>query len=420
MSSSQPSVVDKTVVAPVTTTAAVGIRLKTFGPGGNVGGSDTNQRPLKLADILKPNECIVANNNFAKKVYANVNVDDTPKSTGAETSLEVLKDLEKRINRIEMNEKLKQTLNGRRTMADGDAAMTSANKLVQIKNQYAERENLAKAGLDSSSTLCADLDQSDENETSFFQRNADGRSSIGGTIALKAIIDAKPLSGGAFTSTKPVSRTVSDAKSVENSVQKLRINYMQKPLGQQPLQKQQSLQQNHSTAAMVVDSREHIASFAGNKSGPLSPLTSKKKENTIVVDKTKLTTNTLADSSRIANTSKLSHSSSFKRETLRHPITPITTMTTVAAATASPTERSVKPNRKHQQVIWIRCSGIRSIQFVVRRRHHKLFARISVSYQCTKHTERTIIISLRSLRACAMYDEYVCRIPARHNWREFH
>lgn len=364
MSPSQPSAVDKTAVAPVVATVAMGIQLKTFRPGGCVSGSDTNSRPLKLADILKPNECTVTNNYYTKK--CTTNAVDTPKTSGVETSLDVLKDLEKRINRIEMNEKLKQTINGRKMMADGDGAM--ASKLFQIRNQYADRENLTKAGLDSSSTLSADLEQSTENENSFFRRNSDERSSIGGTIALKAIIDVKPSSGGAFSNTKPVLRTVSDAKSAENSAKKFRINYMQKTLGQQQLQKQKSLQVNNSTVAMIVSSREHITSFADTKSGPLSPLTCKKKENTFVVDKMKLTTGTIADGSRNANTSKLSHSSSLKRETLRHPIAPtattattVTTVTAAASATASPTERSVKLNKKHQQVIWIRSSVIRSI-----------------------------------------------------------
>lgn len=379
MSPSQPSAVDKTVVAPATATVAVGMRLKTFGPGGCVGGNDPYQKPLKLADILKPNnDCIAVaaannNNNNNNKPLHGLNAMEAPKSPGVETSLEVLKDLEKRINRIEMNEKLKQSINGRKlTGTDGNAV---GGKLVQIKNQYADRENLTKAGLDSASTSSAGLDQSDENDSSFFQRNSDGRSSIGATIALKAIIDAKPSNGdGAFSSTKPVSRTVSDTKSVENSVRKLRISYMQKQLGQQHIQKQQ----NHATAAMVVvNSREHISSFAGSKSGPLSPLTSKKKENTIVVDKTKLTTSTAADSSRNTNTSKLSHSSSLKRETLRHPITPTTATTTTTPTTPT----SVKLNKKHQQVIWD------SLYSLFCRCRHQKCTRISVAI-CAQNTQQ--------------------------------
>lgn len=342
MSPSLSSAVDKTVATPAITTVATGMRLKTFAPIGCVAGSDANQKPLKLADILRPSGGIApSHNGNTSKTYTSATADAT-KSTGAETSLDVLKDLEKRINRIEMNEKLKQSINGRTAIADG-------GKLVQIKNQYADRENLTKAGLDSSSTLSAGLDQTSENETSFFQRNSVERSSIGGTIALKAIIDTKPTNdGGAFTSTKPVSRTVSDTKTAENSALKLRLNYMQKQLHERQLQKQPAIQQNNSTAAIVVNSREHISSFAGSKNGPLSPLTSKKKENTIVVDKTKLATSTIVDSSRSTNTSKLSHSSSLKRETLRHPITAMATATT-------PTERSVKLNKKHLQVIWIWC-----------------------------------------------------------------
>lgn len=342
MSPSLSSAADKTVAMPTITTVATGMRLKTFASGGRVVGSDANQKPLKLADILRPSDSIAPRHNGnTPKTYTSATADAT-KSTGAETSLDVLKDLEKRINRIEMNEKLKQSINGRTALVDG-------GKLVQIKNQYAERENLTKAGLDSSSTLSAGLDQTSENETSFFQRNSDERSSIGGTIALKAIIDTKPTNdGGAFTSTKPVSRTVSDTKTAENSALKLRLNYMQKQLHERQLQKQPAIQQNNSTAAIVVNSREHISSFAGSKNGPLSPLTSKKKENAIIVDKTKLATSTIVDSSRSTNTSKLSHSSSLKRETLRHPITTMATATT-------PTERSVKLNKKHPQVIWIWC-----------------------------------------------------------------
>lgn len=360
MSPSRPSTVEETLVAPATASVAVGMRLKTFETNECIDGGNVNQKPLKLADILRPNECNVINNTDNNDIVNNykqlhINVMNTPKSSGIETSLDVLKDLEKRINRIEMNEKLKQSINSRNGMSDRGTQST--------KNQYADRENLTKAGLNSSSTLSTNLEQTEENKISFFERNSNVRSSTGGTIALKTIIDENTSNDDDFLCKKPITRTVSDTKSIENSLQKLRINYMQKQFGQQQLQKQQSLQQNNSTAAIVVNSREHITSFAGSKNGPLSPLTSKKKENAIIVDKTKLTTNTINDSHPNTNISKLSHSSSLKRETLRHPITPMTTTSTPKTSTTMatmPTERSVKQNKKYQQVIWIRY-----IRFVV-------------------------------------------------------
>lgn len=327
------------LVVPAAAVAAVGTHMKTFGPGECVRG-ETKQKPLKLADILQPDECQTAKYNNNQKFY--VNAMDAPIPSGIETSLDVLKDLEKRINRIEMNEKLKQSINGRKATANGEAT----GELFQIKNQYTDRENLTRAGLDSSSTLSTGYEQSDENETKFFQRNSNERSSTGGTIALKSIIiDDHPLA------------------------QKSRNNYKQMQPGRQQLQKQQSLHQNNSTAAIDVNGREHITSFAGSKNASLTPLTSKKKESTIVVDKTKLATNTIADTSRRStNTPKLSHSSSLKRETLRHHITPTT-----------PTERTVKLNKKHSQVIWIRCMSFLSLAS-----SKFIYTRIGSCYQCTK------------------------------------
>lgn len=293
-----------------------------------------SNRSLKLSDILKPTANEVGDkkipshdiaggggNNNAHVASVNTKVaigadGDNGDYESDKTSLDVLKDLEKRLSRMEQSALLK----AEQTSAERNGADIN-RKLIKIKNQYADRENLTRAGIESSteSTLGpGNESDADSNENIYFVRGGNARSSI--AVAGSPKTRPSKQSGPGSAPSKPVARALSDTKAAENSVHKIRFNYLQKKMGQDQTRK--------LPLQSKIDCSSH-ATDPVHAAGPLSPLSHKKKENVAAVDQ--------ANASRpVDKHANFSHVASSKRDALRHPITP--------------TQQAAKLNKRDYQV----------------------------------------------------------------------
>lgn len=286
-----------------------------------------SNRLLKLSDILKPstnevddkntshdidcNDINNTNSNNNDFIYANTKViiganDNNGDYVSDKTSIDVLKDLEKRLSRMEQTQLLKTNeklyhINDKMTMD------SNRNGIKKLKNQYAERENLTKAGIESSTeSSFGPFNESDidSNENIYFVRGLNSRSSITCVDTPKSKLSHESNKndnniGNSILPIKPVVRALSDTKAAENSVHKIRMNYMQKKLCQDQIR----TNPNHTKIDCSVNDTNHTVS-------PISPLSHKKKEHNFSIDK---------------QTNK-PHTTLKRRDALRHPITHIQTV----------------------------------------------------------------------------------------------
>lgn len=280
--------------------------------------------PLKLSDILKPSSTSPMSVDMKNK---NKNI---PEPLSPESSLDVLRQLEKRINQMEIDEKIKNIFPNKPV------------EMIKVKNRYANHENLLNTGISNVASSGTEFGQSDEDDdgatnADSFKRGADGRSSVSGAINKNV--------NSLIKNTKPVLRTASDTKTVENTVQMMRLGLKNKQMATQRKRDQSpaSTTTQKGSATMIGSSRS--GTITPSAKSPLSPLTNKKKENIILMEKEQL------NAGSNEKTNNTSHSSLLKRrgndnnqETLRHRITPFNSIS----------DRSSSKDKDKNQVICYR------------------------------------------------------------------
>lgn len=236
---------------------------------------------LKLSDIKVNTEeygGTLGRNEKAKKDFFNSNKDPVDGTHKVVSSTDALNQLEKHIHQMEIDSKTNSIFDPK------------PKPMIKVTNRYGDHENLLNTGISnvtSGTALCYEADEDDEPDQ-HFKRGAASRSSTSAVVTSKLLPKSK--------TTKPVNRTASDTKNVENTIKMMRI----------ALKKQ-----DNTVAGMngkeIGDVRD--------SSGPLSPLSIKKKEDMVFVETEKITNQKPIE---VQNT----HKNRLKNlETLRHNIT---------------------------------------------------------------------------------------------------
>lgn len=234
---------------------------------------------LKLSDLKIPDEYggTLGRNDKAKKDFFNSNKDQADGAHKVSTSsTDALNQLEKHIHQMEIDSKGNSIFDPKPT------------PMVKVTNRYGDHENLLNTGISnvtSGTALCCEDDEDDEHDQ-HFKRGAASRSSTSAVVSSKMLPKSKL--------TKPVNRTASDTKNVENTIKMMRI----------ALKKQDT---NVTNGKEIGDVRD--------ATGPLSPLSVKKKEDMVFVETGKMSSQKTVE---VQNT----HKNRLKNlETLRHNIT---------------------------------------------------------------------------------------------------
>lgn len=232
------------------------------------------------------------------------------------TSIDVLNKLEQHINQMELDTKTNELFSA-----------IPAQPLIKINNRYGDHTNLLNTGISnvtSGTALCYDADNDDDPEPAEFKRASESRNS---TIAVSSSGASRANGNGIGSLSKvkkPVSRAMSDTKNAETTVKIMRL----KKADDDDTKAEQS-------ARPPIGKPMHAM---------MSPLTNKKKEDTILMEADKISLNSRARA--VANASStaqqvLQPSSApmprriVDRETLRHTVTP-------PAGTNRPKERVVQ------------------------------------------------------------------------------
>lgn len=236
---------------------------------------------LKLSDIKISTEEFggtLGRNEKAKKDFFNSSKDPTDNLQKPHlSSTDALNQLEKHIHQMEIDSKTNSIFDPK------------PKPMIKVTNRYGDHENLLKTGISnvtSGTALCYEADDDDEPEANHFKRGAASRSSTSAVVTSKLLPKSKI--------SKPVNRTASDTKNAENTIKMMRI----------ALKKQEVSGTNGTELDDVRDS-----------SGPLSPLSNKKKEDMVFVETEKIPSQKPIE---VQNT----HKNRLKNlETLRHNIT---------------------------------------------------------------------------------------------------
>lgn len=236
---------------------------------------------LKLSDLKVNTEeygGTLGRNDKAKKDFFNSNKDPVDGAHKVHvSSTDALNQLEKHIHQMEIDSKTNSIFDPK------------PKPMTKVTNRYGDHENLLNTGISnvtSGTALCYEADEDDEPEHNF-KRGAASRSSTSAVVTSKL-----PKT----KTTKPVNRTASDTKNVENTIKMMRI----------ALKKQDN----------VVAGTNGKESPIRDSTGPLSPLSIKKKEDMVFVETEKVTAN--QKPIEVQNT----HKNRLKNlETLRHNIT---------------------------------------------------------------------------------------------------
>lgn len=141
---------------------------------------------------------------------------DTTIQSSQISSIDVLKELGKQIFDMEND-----SINSEQQK---NSEIISEKNLLHISNRYGNHENLLNTGIsnvasDDNSGLCCETPNSNNPKIIDFNRDNAYRKSTGGGGGDTLYLTTKLLQ----KSTKPISRTASDTKKVENSVKMLRI-----------------------------------------------------------------------------------------------------------------------------------------------------------------------------------------------------
>lgn len=228
------------------------------------------------------------------------------------TSIDMLNQLEKHINQMELDSKTNELFPSvpLQHLQHATSAQQHIKPMIKLTNRYGDHENLLNTGISnvtSGTALCYDADNDEDSESGEFRRGGDSRSS---TIAVSS---SKMM---ALKVKKPIGRTVSDTKSAETTVKILRM-------GLKPKDDDNNNQKNGSPKA-----NRPPTGIVGNNNniGLMSPLTNKKKEDTIMVQKDKIVLNSRAAATEETAAPPQSQQPVppkryIDRETLRHAVT---------------------------------------------------------------------------------------------------
>lgn len=239
---------------------------------------------LKLSDIKLTTEeygGTLGRNEKAKKDFFNSTKDPVDSSHKVHvSSSDALNQLEKHIHQMEIDSKSNSIFDPK------------PKPMIKVTNRYGDHENLLKTGISnvtSGTALCSDeADGDDDEHDQHFKRGAASRSSTSAVVTSKLLPKTK--------TTKPVNRTASDTKNVENTIKMMRI----------ALKKQDNV-------PTVTNGKE--MTDVRDSTGPLSPLSIKKKEDMVFVETGKISSQKPVE---VQNT----HKNRLKNlETLRHNIT---------------------------------------------------------------------------------------------------
>lgn len=187
----------------------------------NMNNKNAQMMPINLAarpcitdDLQKLNEmdnvklCIA--DDETNEVMIRSNIEEVLPSQLS--SIDVLEQLGKQIFKME-----KDSIN-----TSSNSGPIASNQMVQIANRYGNHENLLNTGISNvasnSTGLCCESPDSD-NKTIDFNRENVYRKSTGGDACLTTKLLQKPT----IKTIKPINRTASDTKKVENSVKMLRL-----------------------------------------------------------------------------------------------------------------------------------------------------------------------------------------------------
>lgn len=237
---------------------------------------------LKLSDIKMSSDeygGTLGRNEKAKKDFFNSNKDPVDGSHKVHvSSTDALNQLEKHIHQMEIDSKTNSIFDPK------------PKPMIKVTNRYGDHENLLNTGISnvtSGAALCYEADEDDEPEQNF-KRGVASRSSTSAVVTSKLLPKTK--------TTKPVNRTASDTKNVENTIKMMRI----------ALKKQENV---------VGGTNGNEIGDVRDSTGPLSPLSIKKKEDMVFVETEKITNQKPVE---VQNT----HKNRLKNlETLRHNIT---------------------------------------------------------------------------------------------------
>lgn len=241
--------------------------------------------------------------------FATINDKETPVSLkqvtsqpATTTSIDVLNKLEQHINQMELDTKTNELFSA-----------IPAQPLIKMNNRYGDHTNLLNTGISnvaSGTALCYDADNDDDHEPAEFKRASESRNS---TIAVSG---ASRMNGNGIGNLskvkKPVSRAMSDTKNAETTVKIMR------------LKKADDETKAEQTARPPIGKPMHAM---------MSPLTNKKKEDTILMEADKISLNSRARAVATASSTAqplIQPSSApmprriVDRETLRHTVTPPT------------------------------------------------------------------------------------------------
>lgn len=303
---------------------------------------------LKLSDIKKCSAISLDRTNKARMDFftnpiqrtatPSLTVRPSQTTTTSQTqpsSIDMLNQLEKHIHQMEIDSKANEVF----ANSPATEPMPSAVKqMIKMTNRYGDHENLLNTGISnlaSGTGLCydeADGDDDDDLEPRPFQRGTgQARNST-----LGVSLSATPKVG------KPIGRTVSDTKNVESVVRSIRLGLkkMDDDLKNTAANRQSAAaaakakaQQQQQQLTNQNSNSYHQPTSTTN--GTISPLTNKKKEDTIMVaDRERLplshghrprvvattTSTTSATAAQVASTSTPTKRF-VDRETLRHAIT---------------------------------------------------------------------------------------------------
>lgn len=323
---------------------------------------------LKLSDIKKCSAVSLDRNNQARMDFFTNPIQRTatplaarpPTSSQTQpSSIDMLNQLEKHINQMEIDSKANEVF----------ASPTNempVKQMIKMTNRYGDHENLLNTGISnvaSGTGLCFDGTDGDDDdlEPRPFQRGA----SQARNSTLGVSLSAAPKVG------KPVGRTVSDTKNVESVVRSIRLglkkmdddlkttaaNRLSAAAAKAKIQQQQAAQNS-----------QYQPSSNGST---ISPLTNKKKEDTImvadrdrlplphghrprVVAATPTTSAGTASANSQSGTAAAGASTPTKRfvdrDTLRHAITSPTTSRLKEASNVRNTQ--VNHNIKNTKYSW--------------------------------------------------------------------
>lgn len=242
--------------------------------------------------------------------FATINDKETPVSLkqvtvqpATTTSIDVLNKLEQHINQMELDTKTNELFSA-----------IPAQPRIKMNNRYGDHANLLNTGISnvtSGTALCYDADNDDDPEPAEFKRASESRNS---TIAVSSSGASRGNGNGIGSLSKvkkPVSRAMSDTKNAETTVKIMRL----KKADDDDAKAEQSVRP-------PIGKPMHAM---------MSPLTNKKKEDTILMEADKISLNSRARA--VANASstaqQLIQPSSapmprriVDRETLRHTVTP--------------------------------------------------------------------------------------------------